>query len=298
MIDEKKIRYIMAINEYRNITKASEALYISQPALSRMLLDIEKDLGTPLFIRDHGTLHLTYAGEIYIDACQKVMNTYDSACRKIQDITDPDRGMVTLAMTSTVADAVASFIIQEFGKQYPNTKLVLTEEKGTEIEEIVRIGKADIGLTYRNAEPDLEHIMIDDDEVLAIAPGRDENSKKTISIYDLQGQNVILLKKGRKIREQVDTILDKYHVQPNILLETDSLHLCIEMALDGQGYSFSPNLLLNRSAGYSQAVRCTISEERIDRPLYMIRRKDSYFSRSMNRIQEILSKACGYEICE
>ena len=150
MIEEKKIRYILAINDHRNITKASEAMYISQPALSRVLLDTEKELGTPLFIRDHGTLHLTHAGEIYIDACQQVLRTYSSARRKIQDLTDPDRGRIILAMTSVLADCTAPVIIREFSEKFPQTRLLLTEEKASEIEEMVRTGKADIGLTYRN----------------------------------------------------------------------------------------------------------------------------------------------------
>lgn len=292
MIEEKKIRYILAINDHRNITKASEAMYISQPALSRILLDTEKELGTPLFIRDHGTLHLTHAGEIYIDACQQVLRTYSSARRKIQDLTDPDRGRIILAMTSVLADCTAPVIIREFSEKYPQTRLLLTEEKASEIEEMVRTGKADIGLTYRNDESDLDHIPVFRDEIVVIAPGTGTGELRTISVHDLQGQDVILLKKGRRVRQQTDAILEKYHVTPNVILETDSLRLCIEMAMNGQGYTFTPKILLRTLKAYDDAVQCVFEEERIDRTLYMISRKDTYFSQAMTSIQEIIRHAC------
>ena len=69
MINEKQIEYLLTVAETHNITAAAKKLYISQPALSRMILDLEQTLGVSLFVRDRGNLHLSQSGEVYINGC-------------------------------------------------------------------------------------------------------------------------------------------------------------------------------------------------------------------------------------
>lgn len=66
MINEKRIQYLLTVAQEQNITTAAKKLYISQPALSRMILDLEQELGTPLFIRERNALRLTQAGAVYL----------------------------------------------------------------------------------------------------------------------------------------------------------------------------------------------------------------------------------------
>ena len=73
MINERLVQYLLTVEEEQNITCAAKKLYISQPALSRMILDLERSLGTPLFVRDCGNLHPTQAGEIYLKGCREVL---------------------------------------------------------------------------------------------------------------------------------------------------------------------------------------------------------------------------------
>ena len=85
MLNEKQMRYLLTIAEEQNITAAARKLYLSQPALSRMLLELEKELGAPLFVRDRGILRLTQIGEIYLKGCREILNIDQSMVREISD---------------------------------------------------------------------------------------------------------------------------------------------------------------------------------------------------------------------
>ena len=84
-MDIKAFEYVNAIVEYGSISKAAETLYISQPALSQYLKNLESELGTKLFIRDGTRLILTAAGETFIKSGNVILRSYKTMCSQISD---------------------------------------------------------------------------------------------------------------------------------------------------------------------------------------------------------------------
>ena len=73
-MDLKKIEHILRIAEEKNISRAAERLFISQPALNLQLLNLERELGTKLFVRKGNECSVTEAGRIYVETARKMMN--------------------------------------------------------------------------------------------------------------------------------------------------------------------------------------------------------------------------------
>ena len=87
-MDLKQLEYIIAIADYGNITKAAEALFITQSGLNQQLIRLEKELNIQLFERNKRHLHLTQAGEIYVNHAREMIKLKHNAYSMIQDLGD------------------------------------------------------------------------------------------------------------------------------------------------------------------------------------------------------------------
>ena len=114
MINEKRIQYLLSVAQEQNITTAAKKLYISQPALSRMILDLEQELGTPLFIRERNALRLTQAGAVYLRGCRQILAIDRSVKREISDLLSSRRGKITLAVTALTGEFLLPRILNAF----------------------------------------------------------------------------------------------------------------------------------------------------------------------------------------
>ena len=155
MINEKRIQYLLTVAQEQNITTAAKKLYISQPALSRMILDLEQELGTPLFIRERNALRLTQAGAVYLRGCRQILAMDRSVKREISDLLSSRRGKITLAVTALTGEFLLPRILNAFEAEYPNVKLELYEEKMRFLNEAVKNGKADLALVRSPNDPEL-----------------------------------------------------------------------------------------------------------------------------------------------
>jgi DNA-binding transcriptional LysR family regulator len=93
-MDLQLIRNIITIGEEKSITKAADKLFISQPALNQQLLNLEKSLGTRLFIRKRGEWTITEAGHIYIDAGKRILDIQKDAYARIADVSEEKKEQI------------------------------------------------------------------------------------------------------------------------------------------------------------------------------------------------------------
>lgn len=300
MINQKQIQYLTEVCKQQNITSAARNLYISQPALSRMISDIEKSIGSPLFIRDHDGVYLTQAGEIYMNACQKVMNVYDSALKEISDLQNSNSGKIVLGLSTTTGEILIPSVLEEFKKRYSQVDLRLAETHISDLEEYVKTGKIDLALTYYRTQKDFQYIPLFKDTVYIAAPRFYYENKSgwnfgfdnpKINPDDLKNQPFILLKQGRGIRNIFDRLVEQYELSPNILLETDSAHLPYHLTQIGKGFSLIPGIAARSFHATDPGVFYQIEHEPLERTLYICYRKDMYLSAAMKELIHIISEA-------
>src|ERR1700736_851018 len=97
----RHIRYLPAVAEHRNFTRAAEALHVSQPALSQQIRQLEETLGVLLFDRSGRAIQLTDAGHAYVEYARRALRELDAGQRAIHDVRDLSRGQLRLALTPT-----------------------------------------------------------------------------------------------------------------------------------------------------------------------------------------------------
>ncbi|WP_367568216.1 LysR substrate-binding domain-containing protein [Lacrimispora sp.] len=288
MINEKQIYYLLAVAEEHSITAAAQKLYISQPALSRMILDLEHNLGTSLFIRNRGNLQLTQVGEVYLRGCKEVLAISKSVSKEISDLSDSRSGRITLGLTSLTGEFLLPAILDTFEQEFPHVELVLIEERMSVLQEMVKSGKADMAFVYQTDDPELEYRLILENPIYLQVPPffmkgqsnwRPGSQNPTILPESLSGQPMILLKKGRSMREMADRLLMQFQITPGKVIETENIHLARSLVSLNKGFTFVPSIAIHHFTGSDNtSFYCQVKDYPMKRSLYCCYRKHGYLT--------------------
>ena len=250
-MDFKDLSYILAIEKYGNISKAAEALYLSQPSLSRFLQNLESIVGQPLFNRIGNKYVPTYVGERYIVRAREILNIKKELDQEVGDILKNNSGILKVGFPAMRGTYMLPCTLPIFHSLYPRVKLVIQEASSSQLNSLILNG--DIDLAFYNqpdAHPNIETEIISHEEmVLVMSP---ENPLCELACpmegcryphLDLQhlvnmDQGVIMQNPNQRTRTIVDRLFKQQHITPNIILETSNIRAEAELASRNYGVCF------------------------------------------------------------
>lgn len=297
MFHEKYLRYFLTVCEEKNITAAARKLELAQPALSRIIRELEQEAGLPLLVREAGGVYLTQAGEIYARSARQVLAAYQEGQREIHDIRDSHTGQVRLGLSRISSEVLLPVILEQFRKQYPQVELQLTETWIQELNPLLHQGKLDLSLTYEDTDPELEYQPLLTDPIYLEAPAffyekqgnwsyGSTNVLPDVSL--LEHMPFILLKPGRGMRFQADSLFREAGLHPRVILETDSVTLSHRLVLANQGFALIPRMALQILRKKNRAVFYQLPAFPLRRTLYLARRRGAYQTRAMEALARLI----------
>ena len=153
----RHIRYLQAVAEHQNFTRAAEALHVSQPTLSQQIRQLEDLLQVQLLDRSGRTVRLTDAGEAYLRHARRALQDLDAGRRAIHDVQDLSRGTLRLAVTPTFTAYLIGPLLARFNELYPGITVSLEETTQDRIEAALAGDLLDIGIAFDEVRsPDIE----------------------------------------------------------------------------------------------------------------------------------------------
>lgn len=123
----RHLRYLLAVAEHRNFTRAAEALHVSQPTLSQQVRQLEEQLRVQLLDRSGRSVRPTDAGELYLLHARRALRELEAAQRAIHEVRDLSRGRLRLGMTPTFTCYLVGALVDPFNQRYPGIELSLEE---------------------------------------------------------------------------------------------------------------------------------------------------------------------------
>ena len=144
-LDLYKVFYCVAKNE--SITRASNELSISQPAISKSIKTLEEQINTPLFIRKRDGVELTEAGETIFNKIKEAMELIDSAEQDIKSLTNLEKGSINIGASKTIIHEFLMPYIKQFHKDYPNISIRIFTDKTSELIKKTKMGLVDVIFT-------------------------------------------------------------------------------------------------------------------------------------------------------
>lgn len=136
-----------------NVSRAAESLDAPQPAVSRQLKALERELGIDLFVRSRNRLRgLTQPGKAILEVAQRVVDDAGRIAAIARDFCDAGRGRLTIATTHTQARYALPSLVRRFAQQYPEVEVMIRQASPVQILELVRRGEADVCIGSESAE--------------------------------------------------------------------------------------------------------------------------------------------------
>lgn len=211
----RQLRYLCAVVEERNFTRAAEKLYVSQSALSQQIQSLEREVGTILVDRSRNGAHLTPAGEVLVHSARRILQELDGARLAIDELAGLQRGKLTIGTVQTVNAYLMPSVIAAYVGAYPGIQLSVLEWSADEIERGVEQGRVDIGIGFLpTVEPSLDFELLFEEALVLVVP-RDHPlaQQDAISLAALDGIRLVMFSTAFCTRR----LWDDYAAQAGII---------------------------------------------------------------------------------
>jgi DNA-binding transcriptional LysR family regulator len=248
-MEVKDIEYVKAILDHGSLTKASEALYITQPSLSMYIKSMESRLGVKIFSQVGKKFELTYAGEKLMAAGREILFIRDNFNNELSSILNNDYGRLKVAIPILRSSYLIPAIIPKFNEIYPNVEIELVEDYSVVLEEKIINGEADIGILNKpNRELNLDYEVISDEEFLLAVPENhplvntgitmEGTHFKWIDIRQFENDRFILHFPEQRTGQLAKKIFEERAMKPKNIFRTRSIETALNLTSVGFGISF------------------------------------------------------------
>ena len=156
-MDLKHLRAFVAVAEQGTVSKAATRLHTTQPALSRQVIDLERELKIVLFDRVGRRLRLTGEGERFLENCRAVLGSVDILAEQAHDLRRGDSGVLKVVAGPQMIDGVFSTFLHRYAQHYPHVQVRLFEGIGVAVLALVERGDALLGIILDEAVPVGKH---------------------------------------------------------------------------------------------------------------------------------------------
>jgi DNA-binding transcriptional LysR family regulator len=250
-MDLRQARTFVTVAELGTISRAAQHLRIAQPALSRQIQNLERELGLKLFDRVGGRLLLTGQGEQLLGDCRDLLAHAGAVRERAESLRHEDSGVLKVAAAPGNIESVFADFLHTYAKRYPNVQVKLIDAFGPKMLGMLERGEINLGQSLIHAiQPDDRRFAsrpLESLDILAAChPRLLFGNASTIEIGRLAPYPLLLLDTDFVLRRTFDAACRLAGLKPNVLLESRDPRTLLAMAEAGHGVAIIPSVLRTR----------------------------------------------------
>ena len=274
----RQLHYFVEIVKQKNMTKASETLHISQPALSKAIKSLEEEMGITLILRSNKTHQLTDAGLIVYEYAQKIINQVEEMSSTLHDMTNLTRGSINIGLPPIIGSLYFPKVIAAFHKAYPNIHINIKEYGAAKVVKSVEEGEFEIGVAVLPLLDNSFHTfpLVKEDMKLIVHESHPFAKRKTIRMNELKEEEFIFYSEEFALYEIMRKKFIQEGFEPNIIFKSSQWDFMVEIVAANLGISILPESICNRAN--NNQVRFIDLEPVTNWELAIITKKDRYLS--------------------
>lgn len=245
----KDIEYVKAILDKGSVTKAAEALYITQPSLSTYLKNMNSRLGFDVFVQHGKKFELSYLGEEFLKYGLEILKIKGDFEDRLQIIQNNQFGRLKIAIPLLRSSYLVPVLLPKFKKLYPNVEIILNESSSAKFTQLLENGDVDIALMNRiETNQYLHSEQIKAEEMLIALPTKHSlckkianNQNQNFPIMDLnllENELFILHQPDQFSRQVSDQIFAMHHFKPKHVLATRNIETASNLVANNSGVCF------------------------------------------------------------
>jgi DNA-binding transcriptional LysR family regulator len=247
-MDFQHLSYFIEVVRQASFSKAAQTLHISQPTLSKIIKNLEDELGVILFNRSTRHIQLTDDGDIFLKFAHLTLSMADDLQVSLNDGKLLKKGKLSLGLPPVIGVSFFPQIIAKFRDLYPGIHLHLIEEGGKIVEQLLRDAQIDLGVVVLPVdERHFDFIPLVERQLSLIVNSNHALAKQEIvHLSELRNESFILFKEGFSLNDRVREACIREGFEPVISYESSQWDLISEMVGVGLGIALLPETVLGR----------------------------------------------------
>lgn len=244
MVNLELYRVFYTVAKCGSLTKAAEELFISQPAVSQEIKQLENQLGGQLFNRTRKGMELSETGGKQIfPLVEQALKLFDEVENKYSELKDTATGIVRICASDTVSTHFLLPYIKEYHEKYPNVNLMLQNCTSSETVELLKNKKGDVGfvnLPLDDSDINLSSVVMQLHDTFVASEKFIDLAKETVDLKRLQDYPLLMLELSTATRQAIVSFAHSQGIHLHPEIELASLELMTELAKSGIGIACIP----------------------------------------------------------
>lgn len=284
-----RIFYVVAT--VGNITKASQELNISQPAVTKQIKSLEAQLGGDLFIRTKRGVILTENGREIYNYIKQAMNCFNNAEMQFSNLKRLETGVIRIGVSTALARLFLMKYLDKFHREYPNVAIQLFTDPSKVMRKMLKDGTLDILIAKEEEmeDDDLEVVRVGELHHCFVASDYfSELKERTISLQDLEEYPILLQKAPSTTREAFDSFCKENNIEITTKLEIASATLLEDFVKIGLGVGLVTKEFAQKELDEGSIFEVKTNPKVPSKYFSLITLKNSFHSFGTNKLIEMI----------
>lgn len=276
----RQLRLAQLLSENGSFSQTAELQGISQPALSKHILSLEKELGVQLFDRNHSPVVLTPAGEYLIREGKELLHREEMLTQAMKQFSSEEKGQLVIGITPFRSSYLIADVIRKVREKFPGVTVRLVEEGSEILRKEAAEGRFSFCVVNLPVDETLFDIIPIEEDRLAVVMSREmyESNKelmgkKEISFRECAELPFVVPAQNREMRRLFDRLCVSCEINPQIVCEVNNMTTAGEMALSGVAATMLPVQYVEKSS-YKDSLSVIEIKDKVDmrRPAVVFRK--------------------------
>jgi DNA-binding transcriptional LysR family regulator len=289
-----QLRILRAIASEGSFKKAADSLYVTQPAVSLQIQNLEKQLDVALFDRGGRKAQLTEAGHLLLSYCDRILSQCQEACRALDDLHNLKGGSLIVGASQTTGTYLMPRMIGLFRQKYPDVAVQLQVHSTRRTAWGVANGQVDLAIIGGELPPDLNELLqvvpyANDELALVLPPKHPLSRLPELTKEDLYRLGFVCLDAQSTTRKMVDQLLSRSKLdvgRMKIEMELNSFEAIKNAVQSGLGAAFLPVVSIERELSTGSLHRPQVADLQVRRQLKLISHPARYCSRAADAFRK------------
>ncbi len=289
-----QLRILRAIVKEGSFKKAADSLYVTQPAVSLQIQNLEKQLEVPLFDRGGRRAQLTEAGQLLLNYCERILSQCHEACRAIEDLHNLKGGSLVVGASQTTGTYLMPRMIGLFRQKFPDVSVQLQVHSTRRTGWSVANGQVDLAIIGGELPTELKELLeitpYNTDELALVLPIKHQLARLAeLTKEDLYKLSFVSLDSQSTTRKVVDQLLARSGLDVQRLrieMELNSLEAIKNAVQSGLGAAFLPVISIERELAAGTVHKPLVADLEVKRQLKLITHPARYCSRAAETFRE------------
>ncbi|HEY5189386.1 MAG TPA: LysR family transcriptional regulator [Solirubrobacteraceae bacterium] len=243
-MDLRQLRYLVALAEEGNFTRAAARAHIAQPAMSQQIRRLEDELGLAVVERTTRRVSLTDAGELLVVRARRILAELEAAETELEALRGMHTGHVTIGAMHTMGPVDLSLALALFRERHPNVGFTVREQSSEEMAEMLRVDELDLAFLSVTERVESHGIglyqLVSEELVALLPPGHRLGGRRSVRMADLSEEVFISFRTGARLRELLVSAGHEAGFEPRVTIESNESQRIRRLVSRGLGVAILP----------------------------------------------------------